>query len=118
MLIEAAMGYVSTASEHARATRWATAGEAFVQARRAVIALLEGVNAPPAETSRGENALAEKIRALYGYVFRLLTEAQLYRDSERLDDALRLLEMEHNVARSLPADRIAYRRRGCRHRQR
>ncbi len=101
MLIEAAMGYVSTASEHARATRWATAGEAFVQARRAVMALLEGVNAQPAETSRGEYALAEKIRALYGYVFRLLTEAQLFRDSERLDDALRLLEMERETWREV-----------------
>lgn len=101
MLIEAAIGFVAAASEHARVTQWAIAGETFVQARRAVIALLESVNSPPVETSRAENVLAEKIRALYGYVFRLLTEAQLYRDSERLDDALRLLEMERETWREV-----------------
>ena len=34
-------------------------------------------------------------------MFRLLTEAQLYRDSERLDDALRLLEMERETWREV-----------------
>jgi flagellar protein FliS len=100
MLIEAAIGFVTDAGEHARATQWGIAGETFVQARRAVIALLKGVTSSD-ESNRSASVLAEKIRALYGYEFRLLTEAQLYRDSDRLDDALRLLEMERETWREV-----------------
>lgn len=98
MLVEAAIRFASDAREHALASRWAIAGEAFVQARRALIELREGIRpAPQVGDNPAAAGLAEKVRALYAFLFRLLTEAQLYRDPRRLDDALRLLALERET---------------------
>ena len=102
MLIDAAIRYVTQARTHAHASHWALAGEAFVQARRAVIELRAGIRAEPAGNASSTVAeLAENVRALYAFLFRLLTEAQLYRDLARLDDALRLLTMERETWRQV-----------------
>lgn len=111
MLIDAAIGYVTHARTHAQASHWAVAGEAFVQARRAVIELRAGIRAVPAsEHGPAIAELAENVRALYAFLFRLLTESQLYRDPVRLDDALRLLTMERETWRQVcerAADSVA-----------
>jgi flagellar protein FliS len=101
MLIDAAIGFVAAAQEHAQTSHWAVAGESFVQARRAVIELLAGIKDDRDDASGAEAALAQKIRGLYVFLFRVLSEAQLYRDPRRLDDAMRLLAMERETWRQV-----------------
>jgi flagellar protein FliS len=108
MLIDAAIGLVVRAQRHAHAAEWAIAGESFVAARRAVIELLAGIkDAEPectlSDAEQGDAAavLARKVRSLYAFLFRLLSEAQLYRDPCRIDDALKLLAMERETWRQV-----------------
>jgi flagellar protein FliS len=103
MLIEAAITHVNAAHEHAQASNWAIAGEAFVESRQAIIELLTGIRTDVNDKTASANAtaLARKVRSLYAFLFRQLTEAQLYRDHERLSDVLRLLAMERETWRQV-----------------
>lgn len=98
MLIEAAIASVEVARRRADAGQWAVAGEPFVHARRAVAELLLSVRT---DLAGDEGQLADKVRAIHAFLFRQLTEAQLYRDAQRLDDALRILAMERETWRQL-----------------
>lgn len=98
MLIEAAIGSVEAARRRADAGQWAVAGEPFVHARRAVAELLLSVRT---DLAGDEGQLADKVRAIHAFLFRQLTEAQLYRDPQRLDDALRILAMERETWRQI-----------------
>jgi flagellar protein FliS len=101
MLIDAAISHVGAAREHTQASNWAIAGEAFVAARQAIIELLTGIRTDINDKTANAAALVRKVRSLYAFLFRQLTEAQLYRDPERLSDALRLLTMEQETWRQV-----------------
>jgi flagellar protein FliS len=100
MLIDAAITCVARTQDDALASQWANAGESFSEARRAVIELLAGVKSDAA-CGESEAALARKVRSLYVYLFRLLAEAQLYRDPGRITDALTLLATERETWRQV-----------------
>jgi flagellar secretion chaperone FliS len=101
MLIEAAIGYAGEARRHAQASSWAIAGEAFVESRRAVIDLLAGIRTDVQSGDANAASLARKVRSLYTFLLRHLTEAQLYRDPERINETLRLLQMERETWRQV-----------------
>jgi flagellar protein FliS len=94
MLIDAALAAVATIESHWRSADWEQASAAFVQVRRIVIELLCGVKPDASE-------LARKVRSLYAFIFRTLTESQLFRDEQRLADARRLLQMERQTWQSV-----------------
>ncbi|MEX2188154.1 MAG: flagellar export chaperone FliS [Pirellulales bacterium] len=98
MLIEATISDVRKARETALAGDWAVAGESFVRARRAVVELLTSVDV---NSTGDEGELARRVRALYAFLFRQLTEAQLYRDPRRLDDVLKILSLERETWRQV-----------------
>ncbi len=100
MLIEAAIGDVEAARSHAHAGHWAIAGESFVRARRAIVELLVGIKQ---DTDGTAGELTRKVQSLYAYLFRELSEAQLYRDAKRLDDALKILLLERDTWRQVCA---------------
>jgi flagellar protein FliS len=98
MLIETAIAAVEEARSRAAVSHWAIAGESFVRSRRAVAELLASIRTD----ATGDAAdLARRVRALYAYLFRELTDAQLYRDPRRLDDVLRVLSLERETWRQV-----------------
>jgi flagellar biosynthetic protein FliS len=95
MMIEAAIRFGRLAAGHWEADEGDRACEALIRAQQIVTELVNGLN-------RDESPqLAKKMAAVYLFVFRSLTEACQQRDRVKLDDALRVLEIERETWREV-----------------
>ena len=95
MMIEAAIRFGRLAAGHWQAGENDQACEALIRAQKIVTELVNGLN-------RDESPeLVGKMAAVYLFVFRSLMEASYQRDREKLDDALRVLEVERETWRQV-----------------
>jgi flagellar protein FliS len=90
MLIEAAI----RAAQHAQAT-WhdedrGLACEALLRAQECVAQILAGLNLQAGD-------LAHKLAGLYAFVLRRLRDANIHRDRQALDEAMKILTMERET---------------------
>jgi flagellar protein FliS len=97
MLIEAALRFSAKAKKHWRAGQNAEAGEAILRAQEIVSEILSGIR-PEADRD-----LANKVSAIYGFVFQCLVAAHIRSDAGKLDEAVKVLEVERETWQSLCA---------------
>jgi flagellar protein FliS len=97
MLIEAALRFAAKAKEHWRAGENVEAGEAILRAQEIVSEILSGIR-PDADRD-----LATKVSAIYGFVFRCCVAAHIHSDPARLDEAIKVLEVERETWQTLCA---------------
>jgi flagellar protein FliS len=95
MLIEAAIRLVERARQHWRAHETEQATEAIVRAEDVLGELMAGLN-------RGiDTDLVKKTAGLYLFVFRALMEANARKDETKLDEALKVLQVQRETWRQL-----------------
>ena len=95
MLIEAAIRSIERARRHWRAQEDEQAAEALIRAQQIMTELLAGLNHDV------KPELTRKVAAVYLFVFRSLVDAHLRRDEEKLDDTIRVLEVERETWREV-----------------
>lgn len=95
MLIEGAIRYAERARQLRRGGKEEEASQTLVYAQRIVMEMITGIKQ---ETDRD---LAQKVSALYWFIYRGLVDANVRRDEARLDDALRVLREEQETWRQL-----------------
>jgi len=95
MLIEAAIRSARRAGEKWQAGDDAQASEALIHAQEVVGELLAGLNREVATN------LVQKVASVYLFVFRNLMEANHERNESKLDDALKVLEIERETWRQV-----------------
>lgn len=100
MLIEGAIRFAQRAREHWRASQYDQACEALIRAQDILSEMMAAVN------RKVDAELAKKTAAVYLFIFRRLMEANMRRDEAKLDDALRVLEIERETWR-LVCERLA-----------
>ncbi len=106
MVIEAAIRSAERAREGWQQADLDASCQALVHAQECVGQLLAGLD----REAGGE--VADKLAALYMFVFRRLVDANVHRDKKKLDEALRILKMERETWRQAcaaapPASRTA-----------
>ncbi len=87
MLIDGGIRFARLGQIAWQENRYDDAFEHVSRCRAIVSELLAGVRIDQSDLTR-------QVAAIYGYLFRLLTEAQALRDSERLEQVVRVLEEE------------------------
>lgn len=97
MLIEAAIRFATQAGQLWRGQQDAEASGALHRAQELAGELLAGLD------REAQPELAAKAAAVYMFVFRSLVEAGLQRDEAKLNDAVRVLEVERDTWRQLCA---------------
>ena len=95
MLIDAAIRSAERARAMWRAGEHEEAGEALVHAQEVIGEMLAGLNQEAAPN------LIKKVASVYVFVFRSLVEANLHRDQQKLDDAIRVLRTERDTWRQV-----------------
>ena len=95
MLIEAAMRFSRRAKMHWRAGQNEQAHEVLNRAQQVISELLAGLNREACPE------LVGKVASVYVFVFRALMEASLERNEAKLDDAIRVLEVEQETWRQV-----------------
>ncbi len=95
MLIEAAIRFGRQAGTLWEQGEDEAAGEALLRMQKIVGELIAGLNAEK------EPELVHKVASVYLFIFRTLTAAHLHRDAEKLNDALRVLEVERDTWRQV-----------------
>jgi flagellar protein FliS len=95
MLIEAAIRSAERARDKWQTGEDARASEALIHAHEVVGELLAGLNRDI------DAGLARKVAAVYLFVSRSLMEANCQRDDKKLQDALRVLEVERETWRQV-----------------
>ncbi len=91
MLIEAAIRSVQRAKILWAAGVDGDAGEAILKAQEIVTQLITGAcTDEPTE-------LARRVRAIYTFIFRTLVSAHVHRDENKLNEAIRVLEVERET---------------------
>ena len=90
MLIEGAIRFVSQGKGLWQSEKGEQAGAALVRSQEIIGELLASV-------AGAEEPTARKAASVYLYLFRTLTEAQLEHNPEKLDDVLRVLEVERDT---------------------
>ncbi len=90
MLLEAAIRAVQKAQATWNEDDRGLACEALVQAQECVAQILAGLNLQAGK-------LAHQLAGLYGFVLRRLRDANLQRNGQALDEALKILKMEHQT---------------------
>lgn len=95
MLIEAALRFGHQANRCWSEGRDEEAGEALVRCQQIVTELLCGLNPD------NNPELVSRVASVYLFIFRSLTVAQMQRDSEKLLDAMRVLEVERDTWRQV-----------------
>lgn len=95
MLIEAAIRFVERTRRHWQAGENDEACETLVRAQQVTTELLAALN------SEVHPDLVKKVAAIYLFVFRALVDAHLHHDEKKLDDALRVLEIERETWREM-----------------
>lgn len=93
MLIEAAIRSAERAREKWQAGKDDQACEALIHAQQVVGELLAGLN------HEVDSHLVKRVASVYLFVFRNLMEANHQRDEKKLDDVLRVLEVERETWR-------------------
>jgi flagellar protein FliS len=91
LLIEAAIRFAERGRLHWQANETEQACESLIRAQDIVSHILGGLRSAP------DRGLAKKMAAVYVYIFRSLTEANLRHDEQKLDEALRVLEVERGT---------------------
>ena len=97
MLIDAAIRFSVKAKEHFRVGENAEAGESILRAQEVVSEILSGIR-PDADRD-----LATKVSAIYAFVFRCLIAAHIRSDAGKLDEAIKVLEVERETWQTLCA---------------
>jgi flagellar protein FliS len=97
LLIEAALRFAAKAKQHARAGENAEAGEAMLRAQEIVSEILSRIR-PEADRD-----LATKVSAIYSFVFRSFVAAHIHSDAGKLDEAIKVLEVERETWQTLCA---------------
>jgi flagellar protein FliS len=95
MLIEAAIRSARHAQEQWQARQHEQACESLIHAQEIVGQLLAALDA------EADANLVKRVAAVYLFVFRSLMEANYHRDQKKLDDALRILEIERETWRKV-----------------
>lgn len=95
MLIEAALRNAKRAKAHWQAGEEEEACEVLIKAQRVMGELLGGLN------REASPQLVGKIASVYVFVFRNLMEAALERDVEKIDGAIKVLEVEQETWRQV-----------------
>jgi len=90
-LIEAAIRFIQRARADWQADQNEEAGEALIRAQRIMAELLGGLNVEI------DPELAKKVAPVYVFVFRSLVEASRDHDEEKLDGALKVLNVERET---------------------
>jgi len=95
LLIEGAIRAIERGRSQWHEKRDEEACESLIRAQEIVTQILTGLNREAGQP------LVRKVASIYLYVFRTLSEAQLRRDEEKLDDVLRVLQTERQTWRML-----------------
>jgi flagellar secretion chaperone FliS len=95
MLLEAAVRACRSTRQHWRAGEIGPGGETLLRAQQIVGHLLTALDAAP------KSELVGKVAGVYLFIYRRLTEAALQRDEKKLDEALKILEIERETWRQL-----------------
>lgn len=95
MLIDGALRFIELARHHWRNDKDEEACEALIRAQRIVTELLSGLNKDV------DADLAGKVASIYLYIFRTLLAAHNERDEEKLDDVVRILNIERETWRQV-----------------
>jgi len=95
MLIEAAIRSAQRARQNWQAQEEEQAGEAILHAQQVVGEMIAALD------QETDSELVKKVAAVYLFVFRSLMEANFRRDENKLDDALRVLEIERATWRQV-----------------
>jgi flagellar protein FliS len=99
MLIVGAIRFAGLTLDHWQAERNDEAYQALARCRSIVTELLSGIQ-------DGPTGVAKKLRGVYLFLFRSLTEAQLRRDVEKVQEVLRVLHVEREtweeICRAMP----------------
>jgi flagellar protein FliS len=91
LLIEAVMRALRRGKQHWRLSENDKACAALIRAQRMVCEILGGFN------REASPDLVRRMSNLYAFVFRLIVDGNRYRDEKKLDDALRILEVERGT---------------------
>jgi flagellar protein FliS len=97
LLIEGAIRAIERTRQKWRAGDDEQAAESLIRAQEIVAQMLAGLNTDV------DPELVKKVAAVYVYIFRSLVDSHLERDEKRLDDALRVLEVERGTWREVCA---------------
>jgi len=97
MLIEAAIRSAETARAKWKTEKNDEACEALIHAQDCVGEMLAGLN------KEADSELTGKVAVVYVFIFRSLMEANYHRDEKKLDDALKVLEVERETWRQVCA---------------
>jgi flagellar protein FliS len=95
MLIDAALRFAAKAKEQWRAGANVAASDSILRCQEIVTQILGGIR-PDAD-----RAIAGKISAIYGFVFRSLVTAHLRSDAAKLDEAVSVLQVERETWQQL-----------------
>ncbi len=90
VLIDGAVRFARKTLEHWDAGRNEEACESLIRCREIVSELLSSVKID-------ESPLARTVASVYTFLFQLLTEAQLRRDGQKLQAAIKILEVERET---------------------
>lgn len=95
MLIEGAIRFALQGQDHWRAGDEGAAAEAISRSQQIVSEIIAGLN------PEHDAELVRQVASVYLFVFRALLAAQLEQSEERLQEALRVLEIERQTWREL-----------------
>ena len=91
MLIEGALNRIERVRAHWQAGENDRANEELICAQEIITELMAGLN------RQASPELVKKIAAIYIYIFRCLLDAGLGRDETKLDEAIRVLDVERET---------------------
>jgi len=95
MMIDAAIRSIEQTKHHWQASEDAQAAESLIHAQEVIGELLGSLNRDE------ESDLVKKVAAIYLFVFRTLMEANIGHNEEKLNDALKVLEIERETWRQV-----------------
>jgi flagellar secretion chaperone FliS len=95
MLLDAAIRFASQARQHFDQGNNQAAFTPVLRAQQIMAELLTGLNAEP------PNGMVRQVASIYLFVYRSLVAANLERNTARLDDALRVLQVERETWRQV-----------------
>lgn len=95
LLLEAALRFAERARLHWKAAESEQACEALIRSQEIVAYILGGLN------SESNPELTKKVAGIYLFIYRSLVEANLRQDESKLNDAIRVLEIERETWRQV-----------------
>jgi flagellar protein FliS len=95
MTIDAAIRSIEQTKQHWQANEDAEAAETLIRAQEIMGELMGSLNRDD------DSDLVKKIAAVYLFVFRTLMEANIGRNEEKLNDALKVMEVERETWRQV-----------------